>query len=426
MSLRYLSLLSFIVICLSCSHAQPKKEKPRVLISTDIGGTDPDDNQSIIHLFMYADLFQIEGLIPSPFGNGRKQNILDMINLYEKDFGQLKTHAPELPTPNYLRQITKQGGISNASFKGFDMRTEGSDWIIKCAKKKSNQPLWVLVWGGIEDLAQALHDAPEIEKNIKVYYIGGPNKKWSANAYAYIAENFPNLWIIEANATYRGWFMDKESPKNINGSNYYENFIKGHGAMGKDFINYYNGNIKMGDTPSLAYVMNGNPNHPEGESWGGSFKPITHSSKTIFEGNSTIKDTVSTYAILEWKFKGPKLSIPKDSVCFTMEISNQSWPGYYIGNGIYSIRYSPKKPEVASYKTSSEIKDLNELTGQYVSINPWPGKEKETDYKLGENWYSDNPNSELFLDEQQGAKTVSKHREAFLMDWAKRWEWINK
>ncbi|MFR5760100.1 MAG: nucleoside hydrolase-like domain-containing protein [Bacteroides cellulosilyticus] len=38
--------------------------------------------------------------------------------------------------------------------------TEGSDWIIKCARKESTRPLWILVWGGLDDLAQALHDAP--------------------------------------------------------------------------------------------------------------------------------------------------------------------------------------------------------------------------------------------------------------------------
>jgi hypothetical protein len=29
--------------------------------------------------------------------------------------------------------------------------------------------------------------------------------------------------------------------------------------------------IKMGDTPSVLYLLNGNPEDPEGESWGGSF-----------------------------------------------------------------------------------------------------------------------------------------------------------
>ena len=62
------------------------------------------------------------------------------------------------------------------------------------------------VRGGIDDLAQALHDDPSIKPKLRVYYIGGPNKKWSATAYDYIAREHPDLWIIEANSTYRGWF----------------------------------------------------------------------------------------------------------------------------------------------------------------------------------------------------------------------------
>jgi hypothetical protein len=103
--------------------------------------------------------------------------------------------------------------------------------------------------GGIEDVAQALQDAPEIQEKIRVYWIGGPNKKWSINAYAYLAGHHPDLWMIEANATYRGWFMDAESPKNLTGKAYYGNYIQDRGAMGKDFINYYKGELKMGNSP---------------------------------------------------------------------------------------------------------------------------------------------------------------------------------
>lgn len=409
-----------------CNNAQEEKLKPRILISTDIGGTDDDDFQSMIHLLMYSNQFQIEGLVASPFGNGRKKNILDMIDLYEKDLPQLSKHIKDFPTPNSLRKISKQGSIDSAPFSGYKKPTEGSNWIIKCAKEKSDQPLWVLVWGGIEDLAQALHDAPEIEKNIRVYYIGGPNKKWSVNAYAYIAKNHPDLWMIEANSTYRGWFMDKDSPKNITGKAYYGNYIDGRGAMGKDFINYYIGNIKMGDTPSLAYVMNGDPNDPKGESWGGRFEAIKRSANYIFQGNTISKDTIAAYGVIEWHFRGPELTIPKDSTCFTLEISKQSWPGYYLGNGIYAVRYSSKKPETGSYTIISDIPELNGQSGQYTSTIPWPGKPNSDDYILGENWYSDVVDPDLFIDEQQGAKTISKYREAFLMDWAKRWEWLKK
>lgn len=46
--------------------------KPRILISTDIGGTDPDDNQSMAHFLMYSNLFETEGLVSSPsYGSGR-------------------------------------------------------------------------------------------------------------------------------------------------------------------------------------------------------------------------------------------------------------------------------------------------------------------------------------------------------------------
>jgi hypothetical protein len=409
-----------------CKGSDGISKKPRVIISSDIGGTDPDDFQSMIHAFMYADLFHLEGLISSPYGNGTTADIEMILDLYTNDLGQLKEHAPDLPEPDALRAICKQGSKLEAPFKGYSSSIEGSDWIIECAKRDANQPLWVLVWGGIEDVAQALHDAPEITEKIRVYWIGGPNKKWSSNAYAYIADNHPNLYMIEANATYRGWFMeDENAPENMSGAAYYNNFIKGHGAMADNFINHYKGHIKMGDTPSLAYLMNGDANDPTSDSWGGKFEKINRSARHIFEGNSSIKDTVSAYAILEWRFKGPELDIPQDSSCFTMEIQKQQWLGYYLGKGIYTVRYSPKRPETGSYVTHSTIKELDGLKGQYISINPWPGKPNKDDYVLGNQWYGDVPNPELFLEDQQGARTISKFRKEYLMDWAKRWAWIN-
>ena len=416
-------LLSMIEL-IQCSNAGQVKPKPRILVSSDIGGTDPDDFQSMIHLLMYADLFQIEGLVSSPFGEGRVKNILDMIDLYEQDLNKLSEHSDGFPEPDALKRIVKQGATGKVSFKGFSNSSEGSDWIINCAKKPSDQPLWVLVWGGLEDLAQALHDAPEIKENIRVYWIGGPNKKWSVNAYAYIAENHPDLWMIEANATYRGWFMDVGYPEDLSREAYYDNYILARGMMGKAFKNYYNGNIKMGDTPSLAYIMNGNPDDPFGESWGGNFAQIDHSSRTLFDRNSTINDTVVAYSVIEWRFKGPKLDIPADSACFTLEISNQIWPGYYLGNGFYGVRYSSKKPEICTYITTSDIPELDGQKGQFVSIAPWPGTHGPDDYKLGDTWYTDRPEPEFFIEIQQGAKTVSKYREEFLGDWAKRWEWL--
>ena len=421
-------LIRFSLFCLALFISLPgvaqTKAKPRILISSDIGGTDDDDFQSMIHLLMYANMFHIEGLISSPYGKGLKKDFISMIDLYEKDLPKLKQHAAGYPDPEYLRGICKQGTKPAAPYKGFTTSTEGSKWIIKCAKKQSTQPLWVLVWGGLEDLAQALHDAPEIQKNIRVYWIGGPNKKWSVNAYAYIAQHFPNLWMIENNATYRGWFMDAGSPKNFSSDAYFENSIRDRGEMGKAFQHFYKGRPKMGDTPSLAYLLNGKADDPSGDSWGGSFITIDHSSRNLFNRNTTSRDTVAAYAVVEWRFKGPDLPIADDSACFTMQIMGQSWPGYYLGKGIYGIRYSSKAPETGIYKTTSSIPELNNQQGEIVSTIPWPGTHGNSDYHLGKHWYSDRTDPALFLDKQQGARTIFKFREAFLSDWGKRWDWI--
>ena len=81
---KLLSTLLLMLLTMTVS-AQPTS-KPRVLISTDIGGTDPDDNQSLAHLLMYSERFDLEGLVSSPsFGSGSASEIYRMIDVYERD-----------------------------------------------------------------------------------------------------------------------------------------------------------------------------------------------------------------------------------------------------------------------------------------------------------------------------------------------------
>ncbi len=401
-------------------------QKPRVLISTDIGGTDPDDNQSMTHLMMYSDLFQLEGLVSSPsYGKGTKEEILRMIDLYEKDFPTLKKHYKNLTPPKDLRRITKQGRKGAAPYVGYSQATEGSNWIIQSAMKPSKEKLWVLVWGGLEDLAQALHNQPKIQDHIRVYWIGGPNKKWSANAYAYIAQNFPDLWMIENNASYYGFFSKSEFIDQIDETDYYEKHIAKAGSLGEDFKNYYQGKVKMGDTPSLLYLMNGNPNRPEEESWGGSFEKIQRSARVNFERLSSKSDTVAFCTMVNFTFKGPEIQVPKDSVVFWMLTpysgGAQKWAGYYLGNGTYGLHYVPKQAELVSYEMISNVPGFPVGKGQLVVTNQWPGKAHQTDYILGSNWYSDKKDPNLYDGKIQGGKTVSKWRKEVMSDWAKRW-----
>ena len=405
------------------ASANESPGKPRVIISSDIGGTDPDDFQSMIHYLMYADKFQTEGLISSPYGPGRKSHILKMIDLYEKDYKLLKAHS-DFPSPDQLRQVTKQGAIDGAPLRGWSQPSEGSDWIITCARRGGKQPLWVLVWGGLEDLAQALHDAPDIRDKIHVYFIGGPNKKWTVQAYHYIVTNFPDLWMIESNSTYRGWTLDGNKETGFDNKTFYDTCIRGHGALGNDFGNYYGGMIKMGDSPSVGYLLSGNFEKPEQPGWGGSYMHLEYSARRTYERETTLQDTLPVFGIIEWKIKGPDLGAAIDTPSIWFEIDRQKIDGFYQGNGQYLIRFVPKESKVWNYKIISSVPELNGKTGQFVSMDPWPGSPHRENLGPLHNWWSDRISPGDYAGPHQGANTVYQWRKTYLQDWAKRWQWL--
>lgn len=418
-------ITGFILLAAMAANAYAEElrvsEKQRVLVSTDIGGTDPDDNQSMAHLLMFTDCFDLEGLVSSPsYGSGNKEEILRMIDLYEKDLPVLRKHIGGLMSPDSLRAITKQGRKGVAPYCGYATPTEGSEWIVECARRDSDRPLWISVWGGLEDVAQALHDAPDIAPKIRVHWIGGPNKKWSTNSYAYIAENFPDLYMIEDNASYRGFIAQKKNPDKYS-AGFYETYLSGAGNLGRDFVKYYDGLPKMGDTPALLYVMDGNPDDPEGESWGGSFEPMRRSPRPVFRRPTTAADTVPVYSIIELHVKGPvKEDIAPDSVCFRMNIRNQKWDGYYLADGDYVVRHSTYYLGTLPYTIESDIPSFPCYEAAITVENLWPGRQSPTDYQLGADWYTDKADPALSWRNYQGARTVLKWREAVMEEWGRR------
>ncbi len=243
----------------------------RVIISTDIGGSDEDDIQSMIHYLLYSDLFDTEGIISSPPGKGRREDILKVVAEYEKDYPNLRTYSDKYPTPDYIRSIAKQGTMSAAPDKGYSHSTKGSMWIIRCAKKKDSRPLYVLVWGAITDVAQALHDDPTIKGKIRVHFIASWNQRQDQNAFKYIDKHHSDVWLIYNNSTFRGWYMGGRQSGDLGNKVFVDKHVKGHGALGKYFAPLKGGGIKMGDTPTYAYLLRGAPDDPAKESWGGQF-----------------------------------------------------------------------------------------------------------------------------------------------------------
>ena len=249
--------------------------RPRVIVSSDIGGSDPDDFQSMVHYLVYADRFDTEGLVASPPESGRKEDLFEVIAEYEKDFPNMLSHSPKFPLPDTLRALVKQGAEEAAPSAGYSDPTEGSDWIIRCADSEDPRPLWILVWGSITDLAQAVHDAPRIKARICVYYIGSWNTSQDPSARNYLYNNHPDLWWIESNSTFRGMYIGGEQGGDLGNVSFVEQHVCHHGSLG-DYFYGKKADIKMGDTPSVLYLLNGNPEQPTEPHWGGMFRATGH------------------------------------------------------------------------------------------------------------------------------------------------------
>jgi hypothetical protein len=311
-----LAALVIIVLAASGAQAQTAPPKPRLLVTTDIGG-DPDDQQSMRRLMLYANEFELAGLIASSAGVAgelpepivRPDLIRAIVDDYETAQLNLSSHASGYPTAATLRGLIKSGarerGVASI---GAGRSTEGSDQII-AAVDGSNSPLHVAIWGGAHDLAQALYDVRETRTaadlsafvaKLRVYAIRDQDKGTSAQGTGeWIRANFPALRYVETappgtdgfTGVFRGMYQNDSTGGGrptvqlvetdripLNQSTWVETNIRnGHGALGAGYplvaqnppsTNNTTG-VKEGDTPSWFYVLPNGLQDPEEPTWGG-------------------------------------------------------------------------------------------------------------------------------------------------------------
>jgi len=300
--------------------------RPRIIISTDLGGSDNDDYQSFIHYLMYSDIVKTEGLISSPPRKGREEHIKEVLKVYAKDYNKLKMHSHNYPTYESLVSITKQGSTYNGDSEnlrsggpGKGKSTEGSNHIISMAKKSSKTPLYILVWGAITDVAQALFDEPSIEQNIRVYSIGSWNTEMDKDSRNYIYNRHKKLWWIENDFAARGMYIGGNQNGDLGNKEFVLKHVNNHGNLGSYFyeiskyIDSGTGSgpysIKMGDTPSFLYIISpivgniGSWDDPTQESWGGRFKRKRTYFWTDLKDGSNIYEIVweSTTTVSKWR-----------------------------------------------------------------------------------------------------------------------------
>lgn len=272
--------------------------KPRVIVLTDLSN-EPDDEESLVRFLVYANEFDVEGLIATT-SNWLKQHpredlIRRDLSAYAKVRANLGKHSPGFPTPEQLLAVTGTGqeGYGMAAV-GPNHRTAGSQRIIEAVDRADERPLWVSVWGGANTLAQALRDVREtrppadVEKfvaKLRVYAISDQD-----DSGPWLRREFPRLFYIVSPSNpssfqeyYRATWSGISGGSDIQTAPGYHsamvinpwletNIINGHGPLGALYPRRLY--LMEGDTPSFLGLIDrglGWDVSPAFGGWGGRY-----------------------------------------------------------------------------------------------------------------------------------------------------------
>ncbi|MGC6505772.1 MAG: nucleoside hydrolase-like domain-containing protein [Coraliomargaritaceae bacterium] len=199
-----------LVFCLSCIEVFAVSEKPRLLIMADMGN-EPDEEQQMIHMLLYSNEFDLEGLVAcsglylhSDVQYDRNRMVVHpelftkLIDAYTLVRKNLCRHDDGWPTPDYLHSIVRSG----SNIFGIDAvkpgaSNEASRFIEAAILKKDPRKLYIVANAGTNSLAQALLDLDEkhseetmaqLCSNIIVFENGAQD-----NCGAWIMSSYPQI-----------------------------------------------------------------------------------------------------------------------------------------------------------------------------------------------------------------------------------------
>jgi hypothetical protein len=242
-------------------YAGAIEDRTRLVILADMGN-EPDEEQQMVHLLLYANEVELEALIavsgrhlhalhPEPMKRNLRPDLFHrLIDGYASVFDNLSKHAVGYPEPHYLRSIVSSGqpdyGMEGT---GEGRSSEGSNQLLSIFQSQDARPIYIVVNAGSNTLAQALQDferdhgrqaVEHLSRKLRVYENGAQD-----NAGAWICANYPEIhWLRSNHQTngYGGPGVDKPMgphawgnyPHNPLGQHQWalEHIVDGHGALG--------------------------------------------------------------------------------------------------------------------------------------------------------------------------------------------------
>lgn len=327
---RLLGLLLIFFTILSFGQG-PTEKKINVVVLTDIEA-DPDDTQSLIRFLLYANQWNVEGLIATTSIHQKNrvfpESINEVLKVYKDVRPNLEKHEKGFPSFEDLSVKVKAGlAVYGMEGVGKGKDSPGSDLIIKILERQDNEPVWFTVWGGPNTLAQALwkiknersqSEASRMYRKVRIYTISDQD-----DSGPWIRKTFPEIFYIVTpgynypNATWIGIAFSLPGSNAEVTSNEWlaKNIQQGHGPFGALYPDVAYG--MEGDTPAFLNLINNGLNdseHPNYGGWGGRYEyylPKFQDSNTgQFKRENWPKDEPETRAI--WTNASDSIVSPLD------------------------------------------------------------------------------------------------------------------
>lgn len=321
------TLLLALIIMMGSGRLLAEPAKSRLLIMADMGN-EPDEEQQMVHMLMYSNMFDLEGLIAcsglylhadikSEFRSKVHPELFTkLINGYAEVLDNLKKHAKGWPSPEYLHSIVRPGSnIFGIDAVKAGQSNEASKLIVAAIRKEDPRKLYIVGNAGTNSLAQALVDLDQdhsdgemktLCQRIIVYENGAQDNAgaWIMNKYPHIAWHRSNLQTYCYGGPDYGDFGAALGPytwrpykRDSDGQDAWaaEHIRKNHGALGALFP-YRNRFIEGGGTaPWMGLAFHG-LSDPEHLYWGGQsgrFSRTKH--KNIWSRHPLIREDEKAY-----------------------------------------------------------------------------------------------------------------------------------
>ena len=300
-SFRIVSVVWTLVLLSVATICQAKEAaglKPRLVVCTDIApaNVEPDDNESMVRLMAYADLFEIEALITTvgwncdPYPVEWAEYLQRAIEAYRKDVPNLMKRSAQQtflsldeengaqrigywPSADYLKGRAVMGSLRGGiKVIGEGNDSPGSELLIRLADEDDDRPIYVAAWGGANTLAQAIWRVKQTRseealkrfvRKFRIYTITDQDMQYSMrmnraySSHQWLRKEFADdlqfiwdegTWQEQCELGKRHWQQ-------------HQDHIQGKGALGREYPDYKWG--VEGDTPSFLYVMPNGLNDPE-------------------------------------------------------------------------------------------------------------------------------------------------------------------